>query len=507
MYNDYYGFSLSPFENNLDQRFLFFSANHKEVIAALLYFIKWKKGFALVCGDVGTGKTMLINYLLNKLPDSVHPVLISNPNVGYAEILRYVAGILKIDTKGKRLLDLVDQVKMVLAEASRMGKRFVLIIDEAHLLSARSIEQIRLLSNIETQEQKLFQILLLGQYELSYKLNRPEMRQLRQRININRFLAPMDAAETFQYIEHRLKMAGSSFDACFESKCKHLIFKLTKGVPRSINQICDSALLICRVENLKKVSPHILKKADKALRSDILFTPRNHVGRSSSFWKGIRPVEAFSAGAVILILIGIIGYMGGLSERVQHFLYSLQSTIQAMPAVVSPPISGTHAVPRISPGTVNSSPDHSQILTDPSETKASEKDNALSSLASPETFSDENIQVLPTVKGRIEKESTTDSSAEEISSNGQQASQQKALESESAFPKEKKTATVSEQQWLVVKKGDTLMGIASQYFPDNKEDGLKKILAANPVIDDKDRIYEGQKIVIPEYGIFRKDAN
>ena len=354
MYKNYFGFSESPFENNLDQRFLFFSANHKEVTAALLYFIKWKKGFALVCGDVGTGKTMLINYLLNKLPDSVHPIMIANPDVGYIEILRYVAGILKIDAKGKRVLDLVDHVKAALVEASRQGERFVLIIDEAHLLSDKSIEQIRLLSNIETQEHKLFQILLLGQYELSYKLNRPEMRQLRQRININRFLAPMDAAETIQYIDHRLKMAGSSFDACFEPNCRHLIFKMTNGVPRSINQLCDSALLVCMAEKRQKVNRKVLKKAGTALRSDILFTPRSHAGSTASSWKMIRPLAAFGACAIILTLLGISGYWGGLGERAQYFLHRLYPSVLTPPAPIRQPISETAANPGMPPASETS---------------------------------------------------------------------------------------------------------------------------------------------------------
>ncbi len=211
MYNSYFGFSESPFENNLDQRFLFFSANHREVTAALLYFIKWKKSFAMVCGDGGTGKTMLVNYLLSRLPGNVHPIMIANPDVGYIEILRYVAGILKIDDPGKSELDLVDHVKSALVETGRQKERFVLIIDEAHLLSDKSIEQIRLLSNIETQEHNPFQILLLGQYDLSNKLNRPELRQLYQRIHINRFLAPLDAVETIQYIDHRLNDGGRQF--------------------------------------------------------------------------------------------------------------------------------------------------------------------------------------------------------------------------------------------------------------------------------------------------------
>jgi type II secretory pathway predicted ATPase ExeA len=354
MYKNYFKFTDSPFENNLDQRFLFFSANHKEVAASLLYFIKWKKGFALVCGDVGTGKTMLINYLLNKLPDSVHPIMIANPDVGYIEILRYVAGILKIDAKSKRVLELVDHVKAALVEASRRGERFVLIIDEAHLLPDKSIEQIRLLSNIETQEHKLFQILLLGQYELSYKLDRPEMRQLRQRININRFLAPMDAVETIEYIDHRLRLAGSSFGSCFEPDCRRLIFKMTNGVPRSINQLCDSALMVCMAEKKQKISRIVLKKAAAALRSDILFTPRYHAVSAAFSRKWIWPLAAFGACAMILIVIGNSGYRRALGDRVQNFLQRLNSQVMTLPFAIQLPVTETTAKPEIPPAAVKS---------------------------------------------------------------------------------------------------------------------------------------------------------
>jgi len=269
MYNDYFGFSESSFENNLDQRFLFFSAHQKEITATLLYFIKMEKSFAVVCGDAGTGKTLLVHYLLSRLPDFVHPIMIASPDVSNIEILQNTARILEIDTNGKSELDLIDHIKTALMENRRQAERFVLIVDDAQLFSYQSLEQIRLLYNIEIRAHKLFQILLIGQSNLSSKLNRPEMRQIRQRININRFLAPMDAAETIQYIDHRLKLAGSNFDDCFESNCRQLIFKMTKGVPRSINQLCDSALLTCMTEERQKVNRHVLKKAATVLRNQM----------------------------------------------------------------------------------------------------------------------------------------------------------------------------------------------------------------------------------------------
>ena len=274
MYNPYFGFSGSPFENTLDQRFLFLGEEHQEVLAAQLYFIETKKGFALVCGDVGTGKTMLLNSLLEQLPETVSPVLIANPYVSSQELLLYLAYALGIKATGaEKVLELTDAVKNALLEAKSRDRHLILIVDEAHLLSDQALEEIRLLSNIETPDQKLLQILLVGQYELSHNLDRPEMRHLRQRINVNRFLAHLNPADTITYIDHRLHQVGSSFASVFEGNCRRLIFKLTRGVPRSLNQLCDNALLICMAEGRRQVNRRTLKQAHEALQADRLSTP------------------------------------------------------------------------------------------------------------------------------------------------------------------------------------------------------------------------------------------
>ena len=534
MYKSYFGFSDSPFENNLDQRFLFFSANHKEVTAALLYFIKWKKSFAMVCGDVGTGKTMLINYLLNNLPGSVHPIMIANPDVGYMEILRYIAGILKIDTRGKRVLDLVDHVKAALVEASRKGNRFVLIIDEAHLLSDKSIEQIRLLSNIETQEHKLFQILLLGQYELSHKLNRPEMRQLRQRININRFLAPMDSTETIQYIDHRLQMAGSSFDDCFESNCKDSIFKKTNGVPRSINQLCDSALLVCKAEKQHKVNRKILKKAYLALRSDILFTPGSRAERTPSKWKMLKPLAAFGVFAIILTVFGISGYGGVIGEKAQYFLSRFYFGVLTPPAEKRHPVTDTPVHPEVSASTIKPDFRHSLKLSDSSIKDISEMDLPAPAPPKPVASSDKNnssvfyqvhpesesISRFPETQMPLSARDTpqniyqnSDSGADlpEINQTTQnhvyaaQVTQPSNIDRSQSMPgknvqTEGHFSPINGPGRFVVQKGDTLSGIASRLYPMDSANGLKEIVAANPMIDDINLIITGQELIIPEPG-------
>jgi len=306
MYNSYFNFSCSPFENTLDQRFLFLSESHEEVIAALLYFVKEKKSFALVCGDVGTGKTMIVHHLLSQLPESVKPILIPYSDVEYVEILRYIALMLKIDPQGKGVLDLADEVKAALTKANLDGQQVVLIIDEAHLLSTGSLEHIRLLSNTEVTEDKLLQILLIGQNELSHKLRRREMRQLSQRINVNRFLSPISTSETIEYIDHRLRVAGSGFDKCFEPSCKKLIYKMTGGIPRSINRLCDTALLICMSEKGHMVTGKVLEKANDALHSDVIMVPKeNKLGRFFSVKKfNIKKLKpALADGATVLLLV------------------------------------------------------------------------------------------------------------------------------------------------------------------------------------------------------------
>ncbi len=196
--------------------------------------------------------------------------------ISYAELLHFIAGSLGIHDKKENTLELLDQIKQVLLAARRRGIDYVLIVDEAHLFPDANLEQVRLLSNIEIPESKLLQILLVGQNELSHNLNRPEMRQLRQRININRFLSPLTPAETVAYIDYRLERVGSSFAACFEPNCDKLLYQLTGGVPRLINQLCDNALLGGMADGLQKVNRRVLERAHEALRTDVIFAPPGH---------------------------------------------------------------------------------------------------------------------------------------------------------------------------------------------------------------------------------------
>jgi general secretion pathway protein A len=341
MYNDYFALAESPFENRSDPRFLYLGQDHKETLAALLYLFAQEKGFGLLCGDVGTGKTMMINSLLDKLPNHIIPVVISNPRVIYSDILRYLAKKFGINHTQRNILEVVDDVKQALVEARDNRKIHALIVDEAHLLSDSSLEDIRLLSNLETPERKLLQILLAGQYELSRNLDRPELRQLRQQINISRFLSPLDADETLSYIDHRLKKAGADFDRCFEADCRSLIYSLSQGVPRQINHLCDNALLIAMTEGLRQVNRDALIKAGEALRADQTFTPKplpsavfpSRRRLAASLLSNRAGLAAGGVGLLFLLVIALSGHHGLSGGGVQKDL--------SLPLPASAPVQST----------------------------------------------------------------------------------------------------------------------------------------------------------------------
>lgn len=305
MYIEHFGLSGPPFENNLEPRFFYLSEAHREVLAALLYFVRERKSFALVSGDVGTGKTMLLSCLLTMLPVNVRPVLINHPDVGHLEIIYFLCAELGIRKENRTTLGLLGEMKRVLTEELAAERRTVLIIDEAHLLSDRSLEHIRLLSNIETRSHKLLQVLLVGQNELSQRLRSENLRQLRQRINVNRILPALDPDDTIAYIDHRLRLVGSSFVDCFEASCRPVLAQLTRGVPRLINQLCDNALLIAGVDQKSKVDPRILYQANAALRTDVVCLAQG-AGERGPWWSRRWGRLLLRATAVLALAAGLL---------------------------------------------------------------------------------------------------------------------------------------------------------------------------------------------------------
>ena len=261
MYASYFGLSDNPFAITPDPRFLFLSARHTEALAHLLYGVTESGGFIQLTGEVGTGKTTLVRTLLEKLPDNVDAALIINPRVSVLEFLRSICRELDIDWKPAQTpQDLIDALNAHLLKAHEKGRRVVLIVDEAQGLQAEVLEQVRLLTNLETREQKLLQIILVGQPELRELLARTELRQLAQRITGRYHLTPLSGTETRAYVNHRLTVSGA-MAPIFTASAVRSLQRISGGIPRLINIICDRALLGAYTHELRQVDSAMVRRA------------------------------------------------------------------------------------------------------------------------------------------------------------------------------------------------------------------------------------------------------
>ena len=246
MYTPFFGFSEKPFDITPDPKFLYLSTKHRETLAALLYGIRERRGFIAIMGEVGTGKTTLINTVLSRLDQKTKVAYLFNTDVIFEQLL--IMALLEFNlvrpeeslTKVQALTRLNEFAIGQLSD----GGNVVLIVDEAQNLDQRCMENLRLLSNLETKKRKLIQIVLSGQPELEIKLKKPELRQLEQRISLKRYTTPLTENETCEYIRHRLNIANYEQPILFDRKAQKIIWKYSRGVPRKINIICDNALLI-----------------------------------------------------------------------------------------------------------------------------------------------------------------------------------------------------------------------------------------------------------------------
>lgn len=267
MYQEFFEFREMPFHITPNPKFLYLSPTHYEALQHLRYGIEERKGFIVITGEVGCGKTTLCRSLLNELDQSedYETALILNPRINEAELLGMLLSELGEETRAENRNDLLNQVNRVLLNRIGQNKEIILIIDESQNLSFEVMEQLRLLSNLETDEQKLLQIILLGQPELKQKLNEKRLRQFRQRVLVYYDLTSLDLTETQQYVQHRLSTAGSNGRPAFTNRAFRKLHKSSKGIPRIINNICDKALLSAYIRRSETVNWWDMRRAVKDL--------------------------------------------------------------------------------------------------------------------------------------------------------------------------------------------------------------------------------------------------
>lgn len=269
MYLEFYGLRQSPFDITPNPRFLFHSTKHREAFNHLLYGIQHRKGFVQLTGEVGAGKTTLCRALLEQLDARFSTALILNPVMSGDELMKAIATEFGLDVKGRDRMETMAIISDFLLRQTLAGKETVLIVDEAQNLTEELLEQVRLISNIETDDRKLLQIVLMGQPELRERLNSHKLRQLRQRITVRYHLKPLTRTEVGQYIQHRLALAGSKGMPSFTGPAVWRVFNYSKGIPRLVNALCDKTLLAGYVERSHRINFRMVGRAIRELEGDI----------------------------------------------------------------------------------------------------------------------------------------------------------------------------------------------------------------------------------------------
>lgn len=264
MYLYHYGIKELPFTLTPNTSYFFGLPSHKEALQVLLTALKTGEGFIKVTGEVGTGKTLICRKLLNELPKHFVAAYIPNPYLSPSELRRAVASELNVVlTAHADQQEFTQRIQQRLIQIHQENKSAVLIIDEAQALPVESIEALRLMTNLETESHKLLQVVLFGQPELNDKLSLPELRQLKQRVTFSYTLQLMDVDQVFQYVKHRINVAGYRGDGLFNRKCCSLLFKASKGTPRIVNVLCHKALMLAYGEGLQTITANHVKLAIK----------------------------------------------------------------------------------------------------------------------------------------------------------------------------------------------------------------------------------------------------
>lgn len=267
MYCQFYSLKERPFNVTADPGFFFLTRRHKEAFSHLLYGVGQRKGIIVITGEIGAGKTTLCRFFIEQLNKNTRIAFILNPYFSEIQLLEAITKDFGINVPRKTRLSFVWEFNRFLLGEAESGNNVVLIIDEAQNLRPRQLEQIRLLSNLETEKDKLMQIVLVGQPDLNHRLDLHDLRQLQQRIIVRYHIMPLDKNEVKEYIYHRLKVAGSPGHVNFTEEVFDMIFDFSGGIPRLINIICDRALLAGFTAGTNMINPDIINRCAEELNT------------------------------------------------------------------------------------------------------------------------------------------------------------------------------------------------------------------------------------------------
>ena len=435
-YTHFYSFSENPFNISPDPKFFFSSESHREALAGLLYGINQRKGFVLLLGEEGIGKTTLIHHLINTLDSNVKTIFFPQSQIAFEQMLKGILLNLEIPLKTEVKGPMLHDLYHYLIRSLEQDENVVIIIDDAHNISLEAIEELRLLSNLETSRSKLLQIVIVGQPELKAKLRSKVVRQINQRIAVSSQISPLTEEESLRYIDHRLKIVGSGSSEIFTDEALSLICRYAKGIPRAINILCSNALSVGYGLSEKRISASTVRKIR---REKDIFTGERSPKPSSGMKRNL-PRKIFYAFLALAIFATVMFFN---KDYVKYLLTAQEFKIVSGPSDIgdkvetSKPTGERHVVPEPAPNTPK--PEVTNASPEAPQTPAS----SATSISQPDT----GIRVKTIVK---------------------------------------------------VKVGTTLSLLAIKYYNEANTTLIDHILKLNPEITDSNLILVDQKIKIPE---------
>jgi type II secretory pathway predicted ATPase ExeA/phage tail protein X len=468
LYTDFYKLKEKPFNLTPSPRYLYLGDVHKEALALLTYGVVERKGFILLTGEVGTGKTTVIQALLSTLDQNVHYVYLSNPVLSVSEFMDYLAfSAFRKKVHFRSKADFLVEFEGFLKACLQHQENFILLIDEAHKLSFDLLEEVRLLSNMETADEKLINIFLVGQPELNEKLSQPQCRALLQRISVRYHIKPLSFEETREYVKNRLRTAGAGNGRkIFPNNTIKSVYQYSEGFPRLINILCDNALLLGYTREKHTMTQAMIKECYDDLKLDAAKPEGNQIKKNEmpqriavdhSSWKGVLKWGIF---LVMAFLVGLT--ITGKGPLIYHTLFPSRKIPEVNEQIEKAP-----AAP----------------IT-PVKPEADEKPKEL-----PPNVDEQTSTATPPDRDNVvpEEGQTTTPEPDEGEREG-------ATVSTSSSPPE---PAVPSPKTLIVKKGDTVTEMATTVYGFVNDALVEKIKESNPGIADLNWIKAGQKIVFP----------
>jgi len=467
LYTDFYNLNEKPFNLTPSPRYLYLGEVHKEALALLTYGVVERKGFILLTGEVGTGKTTMVQALLSNVDQDVHYVYLSNPVLSVSEFMDYLAfSAFKRKVHFKSKAEFLVEFERFLKECLQHQENFILLIDEAHKLSFELLEEVRLLSNMETADEKLINIFLVGQPELNDKLSEPQSRALLQRISVRYHIKPLSLKETREYIKNRLITAGArNGQKIFPESAIKAVHQYSEGYPRMINILCDNSLLLGYSREKRTITPGMIKECYQDLKLDTSASreqkpevkDKKKEVRSRSEWTD------FAKWIILLILAFLVGmFLTGKGVDLYHRLFS--------PAVVSQNINKTPSL----------IPKPTEMTPEPGAEKSVQE--------SPESVDEqEGSTEPPTGSGSIPQPEVKNNSGIPGGMEAPNTEQEKAEQAVETSP----------GKTVIVKEGDTVTGLAAEVYGFVNDALVERIKMSNPDIRDINWISVGQKIIFP----------